>query len=398
MRFPTPSEIITLPSGAEVDRHNAEVRAVWAAYQNDKPTRVPFSGGVALRQHQAWFGYSLKEMFFDPEIVWQRQLAVQKFNRCVATGDMEIGLPEKWAPVVVHWMNIAEPEWLGCPVHFEDDAAPWADFGPLRQTKELLYDMEVPGVFSTPLGERTLEFLEFFRKKAAHEEFEDRPVGPPTYAGFHTQGPFELAGHLRGTTELCIDLYEDPQYFHDLMDFCTRAIITRIQAIYGDLLGVPLPTKNFGYTDDSIAMLSAESFREHVWPFHKRIFDAVATPTRTHFLHLCGTVQQHLSFLASTGLINYAGTSYPIDIPRARREVGDDLWLDTAIHADVVLRGSAEAIDSAVAAKLTSEAKGKGRLAFMGGNYISPGTPLEKFIMLYESVKRHGQYSIETDT
>ena len=390
--YPNPSDISEYPPPGEVARHNDEVRAVWEACRSDRPTRVPCSGGIGLRQHQAWFGYSLKEVFFDPEAAWKRQLEVQKFNRCIATGDGEIGLPEKWAPVVVHWMNIAEPEWLGCPVHFEEYAAPWADFGPLRKRKEILYEMEIPGVFSTPLGRRTLEYMDCFRDKAAREEFDGRPVAPPTYAGFYTQGPFELACHLRGSTELCTDIYEDPTYFHDLMDFCTRAIIVRIKAIFGGLLSVPMPFEHFAYSDDSIAMLSPEAFQEHVWPYHRRMFDELATPTRTHFLHLCGSVQQHIPFLANTGLINYVGTSYPIDIPRARREAGDDLWLDTAIHADIVLRGSAETIDAAVAAKLTPEAKGKGRLVFMGGNYIAPGTTLDKFLMLYESVKRHGVY------
>lgn len=385
-----PNEHPPLPS--DVDRHNEEVRWVWAAYRNDNPIRVPVSGGVALRQHQAWFGYSLREFFLDPDEMWRRSLEVQRFNRCIATGDAELGLPEEWAPVGIYWMNVAEAEWLGCPVRFEDDESPWVAEGPLRANRELLYDWEVPPVFGSELGRRTIEYFERFRAKARTEEFEGKPVAPPTYGGFRTQGPFELACHLRGATGVCIDLYQDPTYFHDLMDFCTRAIIRRVKALFGELLGTELPFSNFAYADDSISLLGPQDFQEHVWPYHRRILDAVAAPGKRHFIHLCGTVQQHLPFLSRTGFITYVGTSYPVDIPRARKEAGKDLWLDTAVHADVVMRGTPQAIEQAAREKLTPEAKGDGRLVFVGGNYIAPGTPLANFVALYEAARRHGRY------
>ncbi len=387
---PKPSEVRTLPT--DVERHNEEVRRVWEAYRSDKPIRVPFSGGIGLRQHQAWFGYSLREFFLNPEEMWRRSLELQRFNRSVATGDHELGLPDQWGPVAVYWMNAAEAEWLGCAIRIDDSESIWVQDGPLRKHKERLYDLEIPPVFSTELGRRTVEYLDYFREKAKTEEFEGRPVAPPTYAGFRTQGPFELACHLRGATEACIDLCEDPQYFHDLMDFCTRAIITRIRAVYGDLLDGELPLGDFAYADDSIALLGPTSFQEHVWPYHKRIIDAVAAPGKQHFIHLCGTVQHHLPFLAETGLISYVGTSYPVDIARARKDAGSDLWLDTAVHAEEVLHGTPRSIEAAVAEKLTREAKGNGRLVFMGGNYVAPGTSLANFVALYEAVRRHGTY------
>ena len=385
-----PYELPPIP--ADVERHNDEVRRVWAAYRNDNPVRVPFSGGLGPRQHQALFGWSLREFFLSPEEMWRRSLELQRFNRSVATGDHELGLPDQWGPVAVYWMNAAEAEWLGCTIRIDDDESIWIEDGPLRRHKDRLHDMEVPPAFGSDLGRRTVEYLDYFRERAKREEYEGRPIAPPTYAGFRTQGPFELACHLRGATEACVDLYDDPRYFHDLMDFCTRAIITRVRELYGGLLGGQMPIREFAYADDSVALLSPSDFQEHVWPYHKRILDAVAAPGKHHFIHLCGTVQHHLPFLARTDLITYVGTSYPVDVPRARREAGGKLWLDTAVHADVVFHGAPESIDRAVADKLTKESKAEGRLVFVGGNYVAPGTPVSNLIALYESVRRHGTY------
>ena len=84
-----------------------------------------------------------------------------------------------------------------------------------------------------------------------------RPVLPPrSLPGAGTDGPFTVAFKLRGATELCLDIYEDPKYVHDLLSFITEATIQRIRAVRQylidkkDVCSEEFETPGWGFADD----------------------------------------------------------------------------------------------------------------------------------------------------
>jgi len=127
-----------------------------------------------------------------------------------------------------------------------------------------------------------------------------RPIGQgwlPT----GTDGPLTVACNVRGAGEVCEDLAEDEKYFHDLLAWVTDGICRRMRA-WKELAGEkkPGPGDVWGFADDSIALLSAAAYREHVLPYHRKIAAEFQGDART-YIHLCGDAQRHFAAMYEAG-------------------------------------------------------------------------------------------------
>lgn len=77
----------------------------------------------------------------------------------------------------------------------------------------------------------------------------------------------------------------DPDYYHDLMDFITTALIRRMKVIrqwrwerYPDSLDRgQFRRPGYGFADDAVVLLSLAQYREFVFPYHKRLMDDTST-------------------------------------------------------------------------------------------------------------------------
>lgn len=137
---------------------------------------------------------------------------------------------------------------------------------------------------------RALEFHQYLEDRRQRFEMDGRPIGKAGGpAG--TDGPFTLAIGLRGGTELCADIYEAPDFVHELMGLVTDSIIGRIRAWRG-ILGLETPVQEWGFADDAIALISEEHYREFVLPYHRRLI-AAFSKGGPNSIHLCGAAQRH---------------------------------------------------------------------------------------------------------
>ncbi|MHC4984271.1 MAG: hypothetical protein ACYTF6_14030 [Planctomycetota bacterium] len=106
------------------------------------------------------------------------------------------------------------------------------------------------------------------------------------------QGPFDVAAQTRGH-EVFVDLYDDPEFVHDLMGKCARAYVAvsnlckRINgepAGAGNAVGVWMENGGVRMCGDSDILVSPEQFRQFIQPYQQEAF--------AHFgggwLHYCG--------------------------------------------------------------------------------------------------------------
>ena len=89
-----------LDNPPDFSAHSAEVAAVWKAYREGRPTRVPVSihGSVRnLIQNPELndTGYTFEDFFTDPEAQIQCQLAYQDWYRHHVVCDREMGPPKE---------------------------------------------------------------------------------------------------------------------------------------------------------------------------------------------------------------------------------------------------------------------------------------------------------------
>ena len=85
------------------------------------------------------------------------------------------------------------------------------------------------------------------------------------------RGPLCTAGFVRSTTNLMIDLVENPKGAHKLIDLCTRVIIDWLKAqhkVMGDTV------EGIFILDDIVGFINEEHYKEFAHPYLKRICDA----------------------------------------------------------------------------------------------------------------------------
>ena len=380
----------------DFEAHNAEVKRVWEAYYKGQPYRVPVIFNINPRYYlfsdfcdPDWPKPSFKEYSLNPDVMMEVQLRFWKYLRFNVLQDQEMGLPDKWPGTVVDMQNYFEAAWFGCEIEYFDHAVP--RFIPLfKDDKSKLFKAKLPEATGGAMA-RMIEWTEYFREKAKDYEFEGRPVGESPYSTLGTDGPFTVACNLRGATEVCLDMYTDPDYYHALMEFVTEGIIKRLKGLY-DYAGIKYPAERWGFADDSIELLSVKDYMKFVYPYHRRLVEEFTTGEQPLFFHICGNVERFLPELVKVLNVGEFDLGFPVDLCRARKTLGPEITLRGNVHPELLRAGPPEAIAEAVKHLCTCGVGEGGRWILCEGNNVAPGTPPEHFATMYRTALEYGRY------
>jgi len=374
--------------------HNEEVRRVWEAYRKGKPYRVPVI--YSLNERMIMLvpelnprGITPQQYMENPEIHWELQMAFHKWVRFRIRQDAEMGLPEEWG-CGVSLFNVYEAAWFGCKLFYPPGDIP--DTIPMfDKRKELLYETPLPDPLRGNIMGHALELAEFMERKR-QGGFMDRPVAKPWMPTLSTDGPLTVAINLRGATEVCEDLLEDEKYFHDLLDWVTRGIISRCRAwmAYAGQSN-PGPDDVFGFADDAIALISNAQYREHVLPYHRRLIEEFH-PRGRNSIHLCGSAQHQFTTLVNELNVHKFEVGFPTDMARQRRLLGKDVEFVGNIHPELLRKGPVADLENAVRDVCASGVMEGGKFILADGNNCSPGTPEAHFSAMYDAGIKYGRY------
>ncbi len=381
----------------DYQKHNEEVKRVWEAFNEGRPYRVPIVFNFnprfyLLTPELNQEGYTFEQYIKDPDVMLEVQLKTRKWIRLNAPQDMEMGYPQyDWGGAYVDLQNFYEAGWLGNNVIFPEGEVPYAAPLPKERVKEIMEE-GIPDPLKANWMGRGMEIYYYLKDRVKGMEFEGIPVGEHVFPpGAGTDGPFTLAAALLGPTELCISLYEDPEFVHRLMDFLTEATIVRIKAVW-DLMGWEYPVQSWGFADDSIELISLAQYREFVLPYHKRLVDTFSKGG-PNGIHLCGKVQRHLKTIKEELNVQNFDLGFPTDLGLARRELGKEVLLRGNIHPEILREGPPEIIEEEVRRLCASGVMEGGRWIMCEGNNVAPRTPLQHFAVMYEAGKKYGRYS-----
>jgi hypothetical protein len=383
----------------DFEAHNAEVQQVWESYRAGKPVRVPIIWGINPR-FTMWMpesnprGITFEQYFHDPQRMLERQVEHIYWVRHHVPQDTEMGMPQNGWDVYVDFQNVYEAAWLGCAVRYYPDQVP--DVEPLLvgDKKNLLFDKGIPDPFTGGLMARNWEFYEYMKRKQDEGwTMYGKPIASVTPTGTGTDGPMTICCNLRGASQFAADLIEDPDYALQLLDFVTTAIITRIKA-YRRYFGQPEKVSaGWGFADDSIELLSTRMYEEMVYPFHLRLKqELMEDPSQPIGIHLCGDVQRHLVFLRDRLNVRSIDTGFPIDLGKARRDLGPDVELLGGPAVPLLHHGSPEQVREETIRILQSGVMEGGKFILREGNNLAPSTPLENLWTMYDTGKEYGQY------
>ena len=377
----------------DFEAHNAEVREVWEAYHAGNPIRVPMTLGInprltLLDPKLNVDGTTFREYFEAPRIMWDVQLRHQHWVRHNLVHDSEMGIPDRWS-VYVDFQNCYEALWFGGDLRYIAGNVPDVPPFVTDDRKWAFLDSGAPDPFGGWMA-RNWEYYEQFRAFAAEAEFHGRPVDVVSPTGLGTDGPFTIGCALRGATELCLDMYADPEFFDAFMGFITEATIERIRA-YRERLGVPVATRTWGFADDSVALLSVSSYRERVLPYHRWLIEAFG-PDGPNSIHLCGDATHLFPTIRDELKVNAFDTGFPVDHGGLRRTLGPDVFIHGGPHVEF-LRGRTPAeVREETRRILESGVMEGGKFVLREANNLAPGTPPENVAAMHEACRDFGQY------
>jgi hypothetical protein len=314
----------------------------------------------------------------DPELMGRVQLEWRYWQRFLLPGDHEGGLPEAWE-LLVDFENHTDAAWFGCPVHYHHGQVPDTEPILAGDRARLLFDQGIPDPFAPEWARRACDILAHWQARSERGwTFLGRPVRPARHAPFlGNDGVFTCAASLRGATQICLDIYESPEYVRELLAYIHEAFVQRMEA-WRRHLDLPVaPSDGFWGADDSIALLSPEVYREFVLPWHRRFYDRFAT-ARGRGMHLCGSVQHLLPLIARQLGIEWFDTGFPVDFGRLRRELGPEITVSGGPHAALFTRGNTpETMAERTREILTSGILQGGRFVLQEGNNLPPTADLE---------------------
>ncbi|MCX7599345.1 MAG: hypothetical protein N2512_10865 [Armatimonadetes bacterium] len=383
-----------MPPVIDYDAHNEQVRKVWEAYHAGRPVRTPMILGISAQ----WTltvpeanpsGITYQQYMTAPDAMLRHQLERAYWIRHYVPQDAEMGLPAEWH-IYPDGQNIFEAGWLGGRVVIHDDGPPSAVPAVADERKWEIVEAGPPDPFAGEWAAWCWDRYEYFKQRCAEGlEFHGRPVvADPPFLG--TDGPLTIAYQLRGAEQICVDMLLDANYFHALMNFIVEATIQRIKA-YRRHVGLDETSTAWGFADDAVAMLSVESYREHVLPYHRRLFEVFGAEG-PNSIHLCGDAAHLFPTIRDELKVNAFDTGYPIDFAAVRAALGPEVHIYGGPRVTLLRNGAPEEIAAEVKRIMDSGVREGGRFVLREANNVSPHTPLSNVEAMYAACLKHGHF------
>lgn len=221
----------------------------------------------------------------------------------------------------------------GAAVAFFPDQPPAIDESrALLAEKARLADLTHPDPIHGRMGDRV----------RAAALFRERVAGRYLIEGW-VEGPCAEAADLRGINALMLDFYEDPAFVADLFAFVLELGIrfAKAQIEAGcDIIGIG---------DAAASLVGPAIYESSVWPFEKRLVDAIHAMGAGVRLHICGDTRPQLEAIGRLGC-GIVDLDYPVSVAEARAAMGPgQVLLGNLDPVAAVRSGTPESIAGAVA-------------------------------------------------
>lgn len=336
---------------------------------------VPVTPGLFVRYWLPKIGFAFGEYFTDPETMLRAQLYAKKWLLENVQSDLTLG------GVAVDFQNVREAGSLGCEVQFPQDDLIWIGEGWLRDEEDL---EELRGIdpVTTGLQAKAVKFAERMRALGSkyvvrlQDGVELRP-GETAQLPSGSMGPFTVAGHLAGITELLAAVAERPAFVREFLGVVTEKIIQwmvfcrKVQAM--DSLWI---------ADDYAGNLSPGQFREFVLPCLEHI--RACFPGLPFHFHMCGKVDHLLPILAhELGISCFSLFGYQLDKALVQKLMGGRIVLVGNVNPMNIYGGTPASVAAEAWEALEVFGRGRGGFILADGANIPPDSPLENINAMY---------------
>ena len=370
-----------------------EKLAVWEAYHQGRPTRVPVRWNVnpriiLLNPVLNPQGYDFESYSHDPRVM----LAVQarfwehvhtQLNR---TCDGPMALPARWT-FYLDTQNITDGAYFGDPVHYAPGQCPATH--PQRTADDIgqFLDEDFPPPLENPWLKERLAFYEALKREAKNFTYLGRR-GEVCPFVLGSDGPMTAGVTLMGESFVTL-MALDPDPCRRFFDWVVDRSLERKRALQ-QYMGVKDDPQFLGLADDSVQMIGEQMFEDLVLASHRRWYVQNTAPKR--LMHLCGNATRHFELIHRRLGVSSFDTGFPVDHGDLRRRLGPGVEISGGPRVDLLLKGLPGDCAQAAADILRSGIKQGGRFILQEGNNLPPCVPLENLAAVYEVARELGIY------
>ena len=131
------------------------------------------------------------------------------------------------------------------------------------------------------------------------------------------EGPCAEAADLRGINRLMTDFADDPAFVHDLFAFTVETAIRFASA------QIKAGADVIGIGDAAASLIGPRIYKEFVWPWERKLVDAIHAAGGLVRLHVCGNTRRILEGMGALGC-EMVDIDFPVPLNEARARMGPD--------------------------------------------------------------------------
>lgn len=272
-----------------------------------------------------------REYYYDPDYRVEVGMAQQK-ALYEQFGHVGLGNPDPAPRPLISFGMVMLPALLGCEIAYEEGALPWAM--PTNLSKEECDALTKPDLKTAEPMATILGQCEHLKSKYGAVVGDINPTGVQN-----------LALKLRGD-ELYIDYFEDPEFAHRLLNFCTECIIELWQLVYpitgtGAVDTTPMcdPTI-YCIPNCTVEQISGDTYVEFGLPYD----NAISEQCKPFGIHHCGNLDPVAEQYAKVNNLVFMEAGFGTDFAAARKILGPDVAFNARISPVLMKNSSADEI------------------------------------------------------
>jgi uroporphyrinogen decarboxylase len=206
------------------------------------------------------------------------------------------------------------------------------------------------------------------------------------------RGAFVLGWRLAGMQNLMLQMYDAPEFVHNLARMTTEFNLAMLDLLVEAGLDVLVVEDDIA--DDNASLISPSHFREFVNPYNRQIVDRAHELGLKVVRHSDGKLWGLLDTLLESGYdgLNPLEPQAGMHLGEVKAHCGDRLCLLGNIDCRELLpNGTPEQVEAAVVQAIQDAGRGGG-LVISSSNSLHPGVDPDNCIAMFEATRKHGSY------
>jgi uroporphyrinogen decarboxylase len=199
-------------------------------------------------------------------------------------------------------------------------------------------------------------------------------------------GPFTKAANLRGVEALMRDVFKNPEFIREVVDFSVRLLERFCEPLIEDgtleVVSIAEPTA-------SGDLISKKQFKEFALPALKKFIKGMDKRGIKTLLHICGNTSDKLHEIASTEAACFS-LDHKVDIAKAKEELKGKICIGGNIDPVAVMNNGTPEDAKKIAEDCIAKAAEGGGYVLMPGCDIPPTVPLENIRAFINTAKKIG--------